>query len=390
MLLDGYRMRDLAKRFFEPLNVAAYLAWAAIGFDLFGGGARSTGIVGAAWYRPSLLALYLGFMLVFLWCTRYDDHAERSPQARAWVLLQAALALAIIALARSNSTPVLLIVVAAQAVRAFSAPGAIVVGVAINAALWWIFSTLWGFPAVWVPWILFASFQAFAAMTSLYAFRAERASAELAQVNADLLATRSLLAESARDQERLRLARELHDVAGHKLTALKLNLAALAREPTLAGRREVALGAQLADELLGDIRGVVRALRQHEGMDLRAAIAQLAAPFPRPRVHLEVTDDARVESVAQAEVLLRAAQEALTNAARHAGADNVWIVLRRDGDRVTLAVRDDGRGGGELRFGHGLTGMRERLEGLGGALAVERTPTGGVALTASLPAEVTP
>src|SRR5699024_2029040 len=84
----------------------------------------------------------------------------------------------------------------------------------------------------------FIGFQMFAVLVMRYAIRAEDMAADLKSVNARLLATRSLLSETARDQERLRLSRELHDVAGHKLTALKLNLRGLAGrvdDPTIAG-----------------------------------------------------------------------------------------------------------------------------------------------------------
>jgi signal transduction histidine kinase len=231
----------------------------------------------------------------------------------------------------------------------------------------------------------FASFQAFATLVMRMTVRAERARDELAQVNADLLATRSLLAESARDSERLRLSRELHDIAGHKLTALKLNLAALVRDPRWQGDEAVRLCAQLADDLLADIRGVVLQMRLHDGLDLRQAIGSLAAPFPRPRVHLELADDARAADLEQAETLLRTMQEALTNAARHSNAENLWVVLRRERDGIALDIRDDGRGSGELRFGNGLSGMRERLCAIGGALQVERGDGGGVRLLARLP-----
>jgi signal transduction histidine kinase len=230
-----------------------------------------------------------------------------------------------------------------------------------------------------------ASFQGFATLTAWFAMSAERTRDELATTNADLLATRSLLAESARDSERLRLSRELHDVAGHKLTALKLNLAALARDPRLAGDSQVVLCARLADELLADIRGVVAQMRVHDGLDLGEAIALLAGPFPRPRMHLDIAAGARVGSIAQAEAVLRAVQEGLTNAVRHSQAQNLWIVLRRDGDELRLDIRDDGRGHGEVRAGNGLCGMRERLEAVGGGLDVQRTDTGGVHLQAWLP-----
>src|SRR3546814_6587710 len=98
-----------------------------------------------------------------------------------------------------------------------------------------------------------------------YAAQAQAMSEELRAVNADLLATRELLAESARDNERLRLSRELHDIAGHKLTALKINLAALAREARDDDER-VRLCARLADELLAEIRGVIEQMRTDDGI----------------------------------------------------------------------------------------------------------------------------
>src|SRR3546814_13550289 len=88
-----------------------------------------------------------------------------------------------------------------------------------------------------------------------YAAQAQAMSEELRAVNADLLATRELLAESARDNERLRLSRELHDIAGHKPTALKINLAALATQARADAERGP-LCARLADDLRPETRGV--------------------------------------------------------------------------------------------------------------------------------------
>ena len=105
-----------------------------------------------------------------------------------------------------------------------------------------------------------------------------------------------------------------------------------ARAQRLGPQPQVKVASQLATELLDDIRGVVAQIRQHDGLDLRQALTQLIAPLPTPRIHLSVAEDARVDSVAQAETLLRIVQEALTNIVRHAHADNAWIDLRRDGE----------------------------------------------------------
>jgi signal transduction histidine kinase len=362
-----------------PLNFAAYVAWAAIGSELW-----RFRLPSADWAQGQpVQALAVGLHLLFL--ALFLAHVLRPALARAATVLQLLAALAVLALVKSSTAPILLVIVAAQGVQLWPLPGVVAGFVATNAAAYLIYSQLWGGSSATVTTVLHASFQAFAGVTAWYAHRAEQARDELVAVNADLLATRSLLAESARDSERLRLSRELHDIAGHKLTALKLNLSALARDPRFAGTDAVPLCAQLADELLADIRGVVQQMRLHDGMDLRSAIGALAAPFPRPRVHLELAGEARVADVAQAEAVLRTVQEALTNAARHGNAENVWVVLRREAGEIALDIRDDGRGVGALRFGNGLRGMRERLEALGGQLQAERNSAGGVRLLARFP-----
>ncbi len=143
--------------------------------------------------------------------------------------------------------------------------------------------------------------------------------------------------------------------------------------------------AKLADELLGDIRAVVQQMRLHDGVQLRELIERLAAPFPKPRLRLDMEAGLRVASFEQAEAVLRTVQEALTNSARHGGAENLWLTVRRKNGQLRLDLHDDGRGGGELRFGNGLTGMRERLEAIGGGVTAERGESGGVHLEAWLP-----
>ena len=370
----------------EPMNLAAYLAWGAIGAELWVVAPRVADWISLDVAWPALVVGHALFLLLFV--ARALRLTGDGMTDRLAVVAQMAIGLAMLATARYAAVPVLLIVGMAQAAQQYRpvvlAAGFVVVNVLFYAVLRWVWHIDWPLFTLGIH----ASFQLFAMMTSWYAVTAERSRDALAQANADLLATRSLLAESVRDSERLRLARELHDVAGHKLTALKLNLAALARDARFADVDAVTLCARLADELLADIRGVVQQMRLHDGVDLRNAVQALVAPFPTPRVHLALGEDARVGDVAQAEAVLRTVQEGLTNAVRHSGAGNVWIELRRDAGRIALDIRDDGRGGDGLRIGNGLAGMRERLEALGGTLEVGSGAEGGVRLSAQLPATV--
>lgn len=376
-------MHDRLKKLFTPLNLAGYLTWAAIGWELVFGGSGVPAWLGQAPPTWLLGALHLAYLVLFM--AVLGDEGSPLPRLRVYVALQYLLAFAIMALARNSTLPILLILCAVQVAHAWSPRGAMGVLALVNIALYGIYVAVWQWGSPLVGTLMVGCFQVFAASAAWFGISAERARDALAAANADLLATRSLLAETARDGERLRLSRELHDVAGHKLTALKLNLSALARDPRLASDEQVKLCARLADELLADIRDVVQQMRRSDGMDLAPALEALATPFPRPQLHLQIDGDARVGSVAQAEAVLRAVQEGLTNAARHSQANNLWVVLSREPGGLRLDIRDDGRGRGRLEPGNGLRGMRERLQALGGGLELGRTDTGGVHLQAWLP-----
>jgi signal transduction histidine kinase len=365
---------------FQPMNVAAYATWVAV-FIVLVDSPPQAFLDGNRAVAVSAMAVFLAAFVVKTLVRPSGPHWSDYPL----LALEGLATLALCIAWPRSMAPVLAIVFIADCAMLMPASALITVGLALNVALWVIATVAWKMSHPWRFLLAYLGFQLFAALTAWYAKRAERTAADLKQTNAHLLATRSLLEESARDRERLRLARELHDVAGHKLTALKLNLTALERSGENAAPHSIKVASQLATELLDDIRGVVAQIRQHDGLDLRQALTQLIAPLPSPRIHLTVGDDARVDSVAQAETLLRVVQEALTNIVRHSHADNAWIDLRRDGEVARLSIRDDGRGVVPLREGFGLQGMRERLASVGGTLEVSQASGGGVALTITAP-----
>ena len=368
----------------SPLNVAAYVTWLPVSFSMLDR-SRLAAYAIDEWLGAACL---LGFLALFVArIVLGRDPARHARWCAALIMPQGLLALAAIWLLRGGSGAVLLILVAVQLFAIF--PWRIALGwqaaFNIGLALIWHGSFDMGWDRVLIAILPMLGFQAFAALTAHYATAAERTRDELARVNAELLATQTLLEESARGAERLKLSRELHDVAGHKLTALKLNLARLARDPALAAREEIATSTGLANELLDDIRAVVTELRKHDGVDLRAAIEALTRQVPGPRFRIEIAGNARVDAVPAAEALLRCAQEGITNALRHANPSEIAIWCGRSNGGVQLRVRDNGAVHPVIRFGNGLTGMRERLMALGGTLQVTPAPGRGVELIASLP-----
>jgi signal transduction histidine kinase len=371
-------MNEILRRLLEPLSLAGIFALGAIALVMPYLDSGAQRVIG--W---SLLAT---FSTLFLLLMALPPGRRCGPWMWAATLAMPFLALALIALdPRPGVAPVLLVIWVAVAMgtwpRRVLVPSVLIVNVGFYAIL-----RRAGFGNPFTVVLINGSFQLFSLLCVHYAISASRARDALGLVNADLLATRALLADSARDAERLRVARELHDVAGHKLTAMKLNLRALAADPALAARNEVRIAQQLSSELLDDIRQVVQALRDTRGLDLHTALRALAAPMPRPALQLEIAPDATVNDPAVAETLLRIVQEALTNAARHADADTLFVQLSREDDALLLQIQDDGQRGVRLREGNGLSGMRERIAAAHGTLTLDTNPRGALRIAARIPA----
>jgi signal transduction histidine kinase len=228
-------------------------------------------------------------------------------------------------------------------------------------------------------------FQIIASATTRLLAEETAARERLAATNAQLEATRELLAQSTRIAERTRIARDLHDLLGHHLTALSLNLEIASHKAEGEARARIETAQTVTKLLLGDVRGVVGALRQEEGIDLPATLRRLAEGIPRPRIHIDVTPGLTVEDPTVGEVVLRCAQEIVTNVVRHARADNLWLDIGWRGNGIEIRARDDGRGASMVRAGHGLSGMRERFEQRGGAFSFDTAPGRGFRVTAVLP-----
>jgi signal transduction histidine kinase len=164
-----------------------------------------------------------------------------------------------------------------------------------------------------------------------------------------------------------------------------LNLEAashLAQDSTLV---QIQRAQSVTKLLLSDVRGVVGVLRGEDPIGLAQALKTLVTGVPAPRIHLVLAEDLTINDPVRAHTVLRCIQEIITNAIRHAAAENLWIELARTDTGVAIRARDDGRGAKDVLPGHGLTGMRERLEQVGGTLEIETQPAKGFRLDAWMP-----
>ena len=201
--------------------------------------------------------------------------------------------------------------------------------------------------------------------------------------------------ELAVAEERNRLAREMHDTLGHRLTVAVVQLEGAQRliptEPERAARIIGAMREQMK-EALADLRRTVTTLRAPltDDLPLNVALARLAQTFQEGtglNVQLQLPPDLPELSAAQRLTLYRVAQEAFTNTQRHARASQIWLKIQHAEAALTLTTADDGRGfppdlNGE---GYGLQGLRERAAQLGGQLHLESSSGGGAQVRLVLP-----
>jgi signal transduction histidine kinase len=237
--------------------------------------------------------------------------------------------------------------------------------------------------------LTYVGYSSFAMVIGLIAMQQAQAREEQRRLNAELRATRALLAESSRMSERVRISRELHDLLGHHLTALSLNLEVAGHLTEGKAQEHVRQSHTLAKLLLTDVREAVNEMRQDGAVDLSGAIRTLAEGVPSLDIRLDLPEPLLVEDPECAHVLLRCAQEIITNAVRHAGASTLWLALSRDARGLRIQARDDGTGAEDLAPGNGLRGMRERLAACGGQVDIITARGQGFALDIRLPLEKT-
>lgn len=350
-----------------------------------------------AWFYDVWLGSYLAFGLVF-WFLTHDLGSRNASGLRrlvqvASLLLLNLLAIAVGWLSQSGLCALLLVVVSVALPWILSLRVGVAWMILQNFSLLPLFASWPNYSVSLASWqaIMYLGISATTFVTSLIARQQAEAREDQRRLNAELRATRALLAESSRLGERMRISRELHDLVGHHLTALSLNLEVASHLVSGQAHEHVRQAQSVARLLLSDVREVVSQLREHDSIDLTAALEALTEGVPGLDIHLQLPPRFTVDDPRRAQLLLRCAQEIITNAVRHANARNLWLSFERTGDsRLAIHARDDGRGVIQLKPGNGLTGMRERLSQFGGQLDIVTSRDQGFALDAWLPLEATP
>ena len=377
------------------LRAAGLYTWALVGIPIVGNAwflPPSSGSDGLGINVPMALGTYLAFGASYWLATRGLGERTRSWPAPLDLLLLAVLTASAVAVGfytQTGLSGVLMLIVAGVLPWLLGLRLAVAWLVLAFVALVPAFMALPDFnfwEAVFQS-TFYVGFAAFVLVTAYVAREQAAAREEQRRLNAELRATRALLAESVRVNDRTRISRELHDLLGHHLTALSLNLEVAGHITEGRAQEHVRQAHTLARLLLTDVREAVSQLREGDSIDLAAALLPLAEGVPALDIRIEIEQPLTLGDPERAHVLLRCTQEIITNAVRHADARHLWLKCRRDGDRIVIEARDDGRGAERVVAGNGLRGLRERLRQHGGDVAIETRPGGGFRLSLWLPAE---
>ncbi|MBN1660963.1 MAG: sensor histidine kinase [Anaerolineae bacterium] len=264
----------------------------------------------------------------------------------------------------------------------------------------------WGWPEVLLGVLIYGGGFGFFGVFANALVKADEARKESERLLTDLEQAHRQLQDSARRaeelavvEERNRLAREMHDTLGHRLTVAAVQLEAAARlipaEPERAARMVDTVREQVR-EALAELRGTVATLRTPVAADLQlgSALRRLVADFETATgmpVHQALPAELPALPEMHRLALYRAAQEGLTNIQRHAGASQAWLVLDVRDRTIRLLIGDDGRGlpaavaAGAGGSGFGLRGLCERAAQLGGNCHVGPRPGGGTQMSFQLP-----
>jgi signal transduction histidine kinase len=329
------------------------------------------------------LIIHSAFAAAFI-VVSYDEELGLGSE-HSWLAVLAMFALTIAALAANQDTMTLIlsVVLMASAPYHLTARQSWLLMAVANLSYWLVFEMTWQSGDYRIAGLTLLALQGFAITSSLARKREMETQQVLARQNNELLAARAVMARQTQADERLRIAGDLHDTIGHRLTALRLQLEALSHESPQPLKPQVAKCQGLAAELLEDIRSIVRRMSEERRDDLADAVRRLEELTPG--VEIAVTSSLPQLTLELTQQLVFCFQEAIHNAIRHGGATRVEIAYQDD----AFHIRDNGRGlrGHRASPGFGLRNIDKRLAPFGGSVALSAAADDpGCELTLSLPA----
>jgi signal transduction histidine kinase len=306
------------------------------------------------------LSAFIVFYLSF-GCIVFSEKNPESILKKVLLALEIVTVLLLIAYDRYNVAAILLVLIATQLPSMFTRKQALLLMFLVSFAHFCI-AYDGSFVSSFFQVIIYFMLQVFGFSAIETVRREEKAKKELAAINQELLATRFMLKATSQKQERLRISRVLHDVIGHQLTALSLNLEVAKHKVSQEFKPLLEENLQLAKTLLTDVRQVVKEMRDQEQFDLVSSLENLINQLPN--CQLKVISSPDINSLQLKQQLMFCLQEGVSNALRHGKANLFTFTSEKTDNNLMIELSDNGsvnKTSSNSSFGSGLAGMKERL-----------------------------
>ncbi|MBF7074892.1 histidine kinase [Glaciecola sp. MH2013] len=337
----------------------------------------------------SALALFVLYLVLWLFASR-DEHYENERVVRR--SLTVALFLVIVGIYFTVPFPyvaIFMVIWSAILPYLINIKWAFLLSPLWSSILYFVFEFYWGFNNMAVSAVLFWTFNLFALVMVNTTIKEKKSRETVETINRELVSTQQLLNQAAEQAERVRIARNIHDLLGHHLTALTINLQVASRqtdtlqvdESSQSNKQQIKESIEqchsLAKLLLSDVREAVSDIRSKSSIELVSAIKAISERLPNLDIKVDYANDINIDDVNMADVLIRCIQESFTNSLKHSKATNVEVQFKKINGLVEVIIQDNGnevkkkakhtvnptRG---FKAGNGLTGIVERVSLLKG------------------------
>ncbi len=232
--------------------------------------------------------------------------------------------------------------------------------------------------------LLYYTFHLFAVSMTINAMSAEKAKEKAEKLNNELESTQFLLGEASRQNERTRIARDLHDLLGHHLTALLINLQVAEHTTEGDAKENIIKCYSLAKLLMSDVREAVESIRDNQSLNFENMLNKMIEAIPSLKFNIDIKYDFELDDIEMVKQLLSCIQESITNCLKHANATQFKLVISKNENKLMLEIEDDGRCKKKIIVGHGLIGITERIQMLKGIVDFN-TSSGSLKINICIP-----
>ncbi|RUO64740.1 sensor histidine kinase [Idiomarina ramblicola] len=368
-------IKSLISEHLDHEQWVAILSWALLtSFCLYMLGQRATSpFFGLHWLVSA--TAFLVFIVSFAIATRDKPYSNEPWLRLSLIVVQLVAIYSLYYLVPYSFVAILMTICVAQLPYYTSIRNSVLLSVPLSLPLWFIYQFVWSDNYAWISALLFWAFNLFSIVTMGTRMRETKALEREQAINRELRATQMLLQEASKQNERTRIARNIHDLIGHHLTALSINLQVASRKAGDDLRPVLEKSQSITKLLLSDVREAVSDLRDSAVLNIEETLEALSGISGEKTIKVKCDKDLNIQRVDIADTILRVSQEAVTNFLKHSNGDAQALVVSRQGKLLNLTITDNGKVR-QVKEGNGLRGIHERAAKVGAELQIEAASEG--------------